>query len=346
VTDGEGRYQIPALKNPLAGMTLFVEADGYARRSRWIPCDTGVRNSPMPWNLAGNVAPTFKVARQTLGDFTLQRAAPLEGAVVDEQGRPVVGAVLRFSSLQRPGEWVVCELGGAVELRTGVEGRFRFDAVTVGAAQLTVLAPDFQPQRADVEVPREPLRLTLRTGGFISGHVQDAHGNPINQARVRLMWPEPDRPQFPLKEVHTSEDGTFHMSHVADGRYALEVLDQQVLGHGWHFEHATVEVREGRAELKPIVYIARSWLAGQVVDGAGQAVAGAAVHVQYEGNGKQESLVLHTRANGRFRLRVTGPGLYSLQAVDERSVPPRRSSEVLAEPDDVQLSLVVRPPGE
>lgn len=230
-----------------------------------------------------------------------------------------------------------------MELRTGVEGRFRFDTVAVGAASLTVLAPDFQPTRANVELPREPLRFTLRTGGFISGHVRDAHGKPIGHARVQLMWPEPDRLQFPLKEVHTSEDGAFHISHVADGRYALEVLDQQVLGHGWHLESALIQVQEGRAELEPIVFVSRSWLAGQVVDGEGRAVAGAAVHVGYTGDGKQETLVLHTGANGRFRLRVSAPGPYTLQAVDERSVPPRSSPEVLAEADDEQISLVVRP---
>jgi hypothetical protein len=282
---------------------------------------------------------------RTLGDFTLRRAAPLTGEVVDAQGHPVAGAVLRVSSLQRSAEWVVCEQEKPVELRTGVDGRFRFDAVAVGATSLTVLAPDFQPTRADVEIPREPLRFTLRTGGFISGQVRDAHGKPIGHARVQLKWPDADSLQFPLKEVHTSEDGAFHISHVADGRYALEVLDQHVLGHGWHLQFELIEVREGRAELEPIVFVSRSWLAGQVVDGAGRVVAGAAVHVRYTAGGKEESLVLHTGANGRFRLRVTGPGLYTLQAVDERSVPSRRSAEVLAEADDVRISLVVLPPG-
>lgn len=344
VTDDEGRYRLAALKNPLAGMTLLIEAEGYAPRIRQLPCERPIGNSPMPSDeLVKKMAPNFGATQRTLGDFTLQRAAPLTGEVVDEQGHPVVGAMLRVFSLQPPGKWALCEQEKPMELRSGEAGRFRFDAVTVGAASLSVLAPDFQPTRADVEVPREPLRLTLRTGGFISGHVRDTLGNPIGHARVQLMWPEPDRPSFPLKEVHTSEDGAFHISHVADGRYALEVLDQQVLGHGWHREFARIEVREGRAELEPIVFIGRSSLAGQVVDDEGRAVAGAAVKVRYTGDGGQNSLVLHTGANGRFRLRVTGPDLYALQAVDERSVPPRSSSEVLAEADDEQISLVVRP---
>ena len=97
----------------------------------------------------------------------LAGGARVHGTLVDPQGRPVAGAVVRADSLAGP----------AREVRTSDAGEFAFEAVPAGRLVLHALADGFQADPTIVDVAADadvPVSIALRVSAFSDAVVVSA----------------------------------------------------------------------------------------------------------------------------------------------------------------------------
>lgn len=112
--------------------------------------------------------------------ITLSKGATVAGTVVDEEGRPIDGAIV-MSLAKAGGQLPVtaAETPDEIGVRT-VAGRFRFEGLTPGSDMFQVAHRDYAlATLPNVEVrspPEEPLRIVMKRGGTVCGHVQDERG--------------------------------------------------------------------------------------------------------------------------------------------------------------------------
>jgi len=165
-------------------------------------------------------------------DFALEKAATIEGQVVDDQGAPLAGATVRLAYKDLPAVTFDWQTG---EVETDAEGNFRITSATPNC--------DFYLEashtRFPVRLSQSSLRaqpgeivkgavLTLLPGATFTGQVLDAAGNPVADAEVRVIarsapFPVPAgvRSLGLEQELHrvvkTDARGQFTLEGLADG---------------------------------------------------------------------------------------------------------------------------------
>ncbi len=258
-------------------------------------------------------------------------AAPLgrgevTGSVLDEGGRPVVGATLRavgvdasgapvpvpapepgdsFSRLEAIGELGI--LHGPIPfppllaappalapspIASDAAGRFRIAGLPAGRFAVTAVHPDFLDGRSEDVVlsdgGRADVRVVLRRGAVIGGRVVDERGVPIAGAEV---W----------------RDGA--LLATTDGRGAFQLArlegptEIEARAAGRLPARRTVDPLVDR-EIELALAPAAGLLRGVVLDDRGFPVGGAAVTVEAEGFRKQGT----SGARGDFAIDSVPPG--------------------------------------
>jgi Carboxypeptidase regulatory-like domain len=123
--------------------------------------------------------------------LTLSKGAVLFGMVVDEERRPVDGAVVM--SLAKSGGQLPmspADIPEGIGVRT-VNGRFHFDGLTPGNDIFQVVHPDYAlalVQNVGVRSrQQESLTIVMKRGGTVAGHVQDERGRPLAGVSLRFQ---------------------------------------------------------------------------------------------------------------------------------------------------------------
>ncbi|HEV3301267.1 MAG TPA: M56 family metallopeptidase, partial [Planctomycetaceae bacterium] len=123
--------------------------------------------------------------------LTLSKGAVLFGTVVDEEGRPIDGAVVM--SLAKSGGQLPmssADIPEGIGVRT-VHGRFHFDGLTPGNDTFQVVNPDYALALVrNLEVrsrQQESLTIVMKRGGTVAGHVQDERGRPLAGVSLRFQ---------------------------------------------------------------------------------------------------------------------------------------------------------------
>ena len=149
----------------------------------------------------------------------LDQAWSVGGIVVDSEGQPVVGALIRPSIefKKRPGE--SREIGPDAQAKTDAAGHWRFDSVPISLREVSVdvNAPGLMPltrtlTRGEfgVEPGREPAaKIVLERGLTVTGKVTDELGKPIAGALVRTRF------RNDLRAARTGSDGVYKLSGCA-----------------------------------------------------------------------------------------------------------------------------------
>ncbi|MBZ5521714.1 MAG: carboxypeptidase-like regulatory domain-containing protein [Acidobacteriia bacterium] len=120
---------------------------------------------------------------------------------------------------------------------TGADGRFQFDGMTAGQQMVMAHKPGFYGTRNEmrrygsyltVELGPQtaPLTIKLLPESVISGHVENAEGEPLENALVRVLTPfmKQGRQQWmPLSQAVTDEDGNFRIANLFTSRFQVEV---------------------------------------------------------------------------------------------------------------------------
>src|SRR5579859_3635877 len=150
----------------------------------------------------------------------------LEGSVINSlTGEPVPRALVQLNGQTQE------------SVLTGSDGRFHFDAVPEGQVVVNVRKPGFFEKeqgrlsswvRSTVIVGPQtgPLTRTLVPESVIYGHVEDADGEPIENARIRvsrIQIQEGSKKREPASEGQTDEDGNFRIADLVHGTYYVGV---------------------------------------------------------------------------------------------------------------------------
>lgn len=159
----------------------------------------------------------------------------ISGRVVDEDGNPIEGAQVNASGQEDSGSATTSPLssedGGGYYQITGLEG----GSYTVSASH-----PDYQsgPPR-QVTADAEGVNISLwRQGEFISGHVRDDNGQPLEAAYVMAAadW-APDAP--PPRSAWSDAEGYFQVSEVeSDVEYGMSARKEGYISRDDEVQYA------------------------------------------------------------------------------------------------------------
>lgn len=193
VTDGRGAFRVARSPVPTADVTVRIEGRGF------LPFEE-------------KRTPDREKGDASLGDFALERGVVLAGRVVDADGRPVAGAVVRRLDPDDPDIQVAMfQMAQAMrgeamtsQAETDAEGRFELPYEAVGDYALVADHPDHPRARLEAKTPalgREDLSVVLRfpRSATISGVLAGYPGRRDNvfvRARLIQAEGEDDSPAF------------------------------------------------------------------------------------------------------------------------------------------------------
>jgi uncharacterized GH25 family protein len=225
----------------------------------------------------GTDAPTHQIVARTpspgeivdLGDIVLNDAGVLVGTVVDDNGDPLPGALVRAADvpgtiaalfpierIDPEGAVLVRASGSPVRVvefpkwakqawehlpvpstRTTADGRFRLVGVAPGSNMLAVTAPQFL---SDVK-PSVPVRpgqqkdvgtIKLKRGEELTGRVVDTKGEPVANAEVFAGSMSSMAPMDVAQRLaHTDAQGRFTGQGYSAGK--VTVAARRGPGHAW-----------------------------------------------------------------------------------------------------------------
>jgi len=253
----------------------------------------------------------------------------LRGRVVDRQGTPVAGALVRL------------ELAGSERERmrkptpTAADGTFAFRGPMRPGRAITLLAthPDFAPAQVGRHVPAggdPPLvaDIVLGRGGTVRGSVVLEGGGAAGGAEVRLLpesgvgalWSGALRNRLDAEAPSTDGAGLFQIERLPPGGYRVTV---RAPGRVAANSDGFLVVEGGVVTLPPISLAPGCTLAGRVMDRHGRGVAKARVAVthlpppaspqQRAVTGTDGSFVIDNLAPRPSDLHVFAPGFVSHQ---------------------------------
>lgn len=208
-------------------------------------------------------------------DLEVRRAGYVDGRLVDEQGRPVAGALVRAD----PGAWRTVLATEAAA--TDADGRFRL-ALPGGRHLVAVAHPDFAGAMlpggdAPVQVAVQPGMETTLTvvavrGCIVGGRVLAPDGSPAGAGALEVLQGDEFRAAAEL-----AADGSFRLPVPWAPRVVLRAWP-------WKSMHTAEQVvacdDDPRPEVTLRVLDDLADLAGTLTDASGQVVPDALLHVR------------------------------------------------------------------
>lgn len=226
----------------------------------------------------------------------------LSGRVTGASGQPVAGAQVVFRT---------DGLGNGVDLHADLDGRFQFECVPIGRAEVAARAPGFAPclRSVDVAAVGTPdVALVLPAVRAVHGVLHAADGVDVESALVRATWP-PSSLRAWQRITSVGPDGVFEFAAELAGRPTLSVrLAGEPLWRS--VDSCSVWVGDEARVLLPAAFAADAWLAGAAHCDDGTPVAAARVFVCRDGVEWAE--VGRTDEHGAFRVGPLPAASYDL----------------------------------
>lgn len=252
LTDADGRYRVGPVGPGLYDVS--ADAEGYVA--------TNLPNHPI------------SSESETL-DFTLRRAALVEGTVVDEAGQPVGGVSLFLGGPRAEGKEKKQPPLTVTESRG--DGTFHLDAPEPGEYSVRLVHSDFLETERPVTAPAREARLVLRSGAAVEVDVVDEAGQPVAQAEVHVLPEVIQGPTYQDKVGHTDERGQVTVKGLEPGRYGVVAAMPE--SNPLRTVRRVVELRGSERQRVELRFEEGLRLSGTVVDQEGKPVAGAEVRV-------------------------------------------------------------------
>ena len=234
------------------------------------------------------------------------------GVVVDEAGKPIAGAKIRFScylgKAKKQSE-SVGELVCDIDAVTDAEGRWKLQVVDQAPKNLhfDVKHPEFVYVWYHKPTPAELLagtsKVVLKKGIEVRGKVVDEAGKPI--AGATIVTEESPRDFSPL--VRSAADGSFRFGALAPGPNVLTV---SAPGRAPTFRTFTLAAP---LELAFTLPPGRT-IKGRVADKSGRPIEGAYVYASFGLRHQALRLWAPTNADGSYELKDAPAEKFSLRA--------------------------------
>ncbi|MFB1482839.1 carboxypeptidase regulatory-like domain-containing protein [Corallococcus sp. RDP092CA] len=310
-TDAEGRALLEGV--PAGRHVLKVSARGFAPA----------------WQVT-QVAEAADVAQKV--SVALRGGAAVSGSVVDARGQPVAGVVVTpvpeasFSS----GALTTARADG---VETDAKGAWRFEHLGAGPYQFVASGPKVAPGtsttvRLDGVSEQTGITLTLPDSARFGGRVEDARGQPVAYAVVRVALDEGARRTL-ARQTTADAKGVFEMEGLPPRRVAVVARHERAAS-----PTRFVDLSQEASRQEPVVLVlsAAEVLRGRVESSEGQPVGEAVVMAELTGGrmrGRAEQtlrgpFLATADAGGRFEVRGLLPGTYLLRAAPPGTTPQQR----------------------
>jgi protocatechuate 3,4-dioxygenase beta subunit len=246
----------------------------------------------------------------------LRQGASIEGKVTGPEGKPIDGAMVRFTPQEGKDDWGRrWRLRSARPQRTGSDGSYRIDHVEPGKLTIQFSHPSFvSASRDNVETSdgtATEVSVELGAALAIAGKVVGADGKPYAGARISVARSEPipagADPYFqPPEGIATSGDGSFSLPGLLPGKYRVTATADGSA------DSDPVEVEAGGPAVSLRLGAAYT-ISGIVRSRQGGPLSNVRIRATREGgNGENESA--NTNRDGRFEVRDLAAGTYEVLA--------------------------------
>ena len=252
----------------------------------------------------------------------LDRPCVLAGTVVDELGKPIVGARVRAKldssyldnehRISAPEDWFT--------VKTDDKGRFRFENVPPnGSADFLVTAPgkaNVYTFMASDSMPgyryaagRTDIRIVLPPEAKVQGRVVDTAGNPVAGVRLLLRADKTKANYYCTNRAVSGEDGRFLFENVPADTYSLQVVAPRNTMAEWVGRDVKVVAKAGQTTDGVVVRVSKGGLVEMFVRDANTNRLANDVYAcvrQKAGYGKHPCFYqgLRTDRNGRALIRA------------------------------------------
>ncbi|MHC4448585.1 MAG: carboxypeptidase regulatory-like domain-containing protein, partial [Planctomycetota bacterium] len=209
-------------------------------------------------------------ARHDAGTVVLERGLRITGTVVDEDGKPIVGARLFANAVQqnktvRRGPE---RLGGATQDQSDSVGKFGFYGLQPGSFRLSVSSDGYYGSPSTVAAGTDEHRIVMVKAAVLKGIVQ-SEGRPVADARIQAVIEGGNNAW-----AQSGPDGRFTLDQLPPGQ-PFQLTIRHDLYRNLVVESATASAGEQQFDLD----VGRV-IEGIVVDGQGRPVAGARVQIR------------------------------------------------------------------
>jgi len=369
-TDDRGEYRIFGLKPDeyYILVTQSVESDSgmLAGKNYWVAEQLGSEYAPEYYpgvmQLSQAQAVSVNAGDDVRADFSVQRIKLVEvgGQIMGLNGPAKNAWVVLFE----PDE----ELFASIHQTEADEtGRFRLKGIPPGSYRFVAVEPHGDTAtgrtRQTVEVGGENIEsliISLAGGTGFSGRVSVAGAGSVAFDELRVSLLSVDEDDLAGGEGHVKKDGTFEITAVPEGDYAVRL---QGLEHDWYVKSVRLgsndilekglQLEKGAAggKLEVVVSAASAQLEGSVTDGD-RVMMGAHVRITPHPETPYNRGRSHNAATdqtGRFSVTGLAPGKYRVIARSARvpgSEPLKSDPQIvtLSESDHKTLHLAIAKP--
>jgi hypothetical protein len=252
----------------------------------------------------------------------------LEGQVIDEEERPIGGAIVAIDS------------NPPREVKTEADGAFAFDALLQRGYRLEAHKDDLHagPVSVNVVAKTEPVTLRLVAGVKLDVTVHDADSKkPIAGASVEVR-------AIAAVSAVAGADGVAHLRGLRGGWVTMKV---QASGYAPVFMPVQLPLAPGSTEQQTVLLRRGDAVAGRVVDDAGKPVAGARVLPSSSANlfdvadARLDAAV--SDAAGKWKIAAVAPGSWRFEATEPKHAPGQSAPVILsaggAPPGEIVITL-------
>jgi Carboxypeptidase regulatory-like domain len=294
VTDPHGEYTIEALEP--GEKSFSYSRSGYVTETKTV-------------SLTG---------KETRADVQLSSGIRVSGVVLTESGSPVGDALVRASSASD-------NMFGR-EARTDGSGNFLFEGLAPGHYTFSAAKSGYANGIArDVDVSSgAPVRVTMKGGGTISGHVGGLTAEEMQQANVMASAAGSGTVSAPV-----DAGGNYRIDGAPSG--TVRVVARVGGGFGGSTkssEPKTVVLDPGGSATADIEFKSDTVVRGRIIR-AGQPLRNALVLFFPKAGKAQTNASTNSDGNGNYELSGLADGPYNVQVIDfERTAPFTTSYEV------------------
>lgn len=277
-------------------------------------------------------AKIFQFARVTVGKtdvkLMLVAGAAVSGRVLDEAGKPVAAARVRYSGAS---DWSMQADDRRDTVTSGADGTYRIEALPAGSFRVVASGGDYASASSalvtlDGVHEKSGVDVVLPKGAVVKGRVVDQSKQPVASARVRIgvagrnmMIADAPRQAF------SDSKGEFEIRGLPRRELAAVAIAETGAS-----PNAKIDTTSGDVKELTLVLDLNGTIAGVVVDDKGEPLEGVQVSAgpNFRGGGNRGDMANWrlrgfpeelTDSAGRFTLTGLAPGSYVVRATRSRS---------------------------
>jgi len=281
-TDPSGEYTIDSL-DP-GDKTITFSRTGYIAQQKTVTIPSG---------------------KDTRLDVQLSTGMRVTGLVMTDGGVPVPDASVRAMSASA--------MDGGKEERTDAGGAFTIEGIAPGHYTFTATKTGFaQGMLRDIDIASSgPVRVILKSGGVITGHVTGLTAQELEQATVYASVSGGGMASAPADSA-----GNFRLEGVPAGSVRVSARTGAIFGgSSKSAAPKTVELDAGGSAQVDVDFKSSTVIRGRITRN-GTPVASAMVMFMPQGGRSQTNASATADSDGRYELSGLDDGIYTVQTAD------------------------------